>query len=72
MPDQTGTDPLHGVTLKQVLTSLVDTYGWEELGRLIPIRCFQVDPSLNSSLKFLRMTPWARQKVEALYLASLS
>lgn len=71
MPDQTGTDPLHGVTLKQVLTSLVDTYGWEELGRLIPIRCFQVDPSLNSSLKFLRMTPWARQKVEALYLASL-
>ncbi|WP_150304697.1 VF530 family protein [Pseudomonas saliphila] len=72
MPDQTGTDPLHGVTLKQVLTSLVDTYGWEELGRLIPIRCFQVDPSLNSSLKFLRMTPWARQKVEALYLASLN
>lgn len=72
MPDQTGTDPLHGVTLKQVLTSLVDTYGWDELGRLIPIRCFQVDPSLNSSLKFLRMTPWARQKVEALYLASLS
>lgn len=70
MPDQTGSDPLHGVTLKQVLTSLVDTYGWEELGQRIPIRCFQVDPSLNSSLKFLRMTPWARQKVEALYLAS--
>ncbi|MEH6387558.1 MAG: VF530 family protein [Pseudomonas profundi] len=70
MPDQTSNDPLHGVTLKQVLTSLVDTYGWEELGSRIPIRCFQVDPSVNSSLKFLRMTPWARQKVEALYLAS--
>lgn len=69
MPDQAGSDPLHGVTLKQVLTSLVETYGWEELGKQIPIRCFQVDPSLNSSLKFLRMTPWARQKVEALYLA---
>ncbi|QIB49859.1 MULTISPECIES: VF530 family DNA-binding protein [Pseudomonas] len=70
VPDQTSNDPLHGVTLKQVLTSLVDTYGWEELGSRIPIRCFQVDPSVNSSLKFLRMTPWARQKVEALYLAS--
>lgn len=70
MPDQSSNDPLHGVTLKQILTWLVDTYGWEELGQRIPIRCFQSDPSLNSSLKFLRMTPWARQKVEALYLQS--
>ena len=70
MPDQHSNDPLHGVTLKQLLASLVETFGWEELGRRIPIRCFQSDPGLNSSLKFLRMTPWARQKVEALYLQS--
>jgi len=59
---------MHGVTLKMVVTALVDKYGWEELGRLIKIKCFTNDPSINSSLKFLRKTPWARTKVEALYL----
>ena len=63
-------DPLHGVTLKMVLTRLEEKYGWEELGRRINIKCFTSDPSITSSLKFLRKTPWARQKVEALYLRS--
>lgn len=67
MPEQHTNDPLHGITLKELLNSLVETLGWEELGRRIPIRCFQKDPSINSSLKFLRTTPWAREKVEALY-----
>jgi uncharacterized protein (DUF2132 family) len=61
-------DPLHGVTLKMIVTWLVEQYGWEELGRTIDIRCFTHDPSISSSLKFLRKTPWARDKVEALYL----
>lgn len=61
-------NPLHGVTLEKMVAQLVDHYGWEELGRLISIRCFQVDPSVKSSLKFLRKTPWAREKVEQLYL----
>ena len=61
-------DPLHGVTLKMIVTRLVERYGWEELGRIIEIRCFTHDPSIASSLKFLRKTPWARDKVEALYL----
>ncbi len=61
-------DPLHGITLKMVLTRLVAYYGWEKLGRKIPINCFTNDPTLNSSLKLLRRTPWARKKVEALYL----
>ncbi len=61
-------DPLHGITLKEIVTQLVAQYGWEELGRLINIKCFISDPSISSSLKFLRKTPWARQKVEALYL----
>ena len=61
-------DPLHGVTLQTILTRLVERYGWEELGRRITIRCFTHDPSISSSLKFLRRTPWARKKVEALYL----
>jgi len=61
-------DPLHGVTLKMVVTHLVEKYGWEELGSRIKIKCFTSDPSIASSLKFLRKTPWARQKVEALYL----
>ncbi len=64
-------NPLHGITLAQLLTQLVELYGWEELGRRIPIRCFTQDPSLKSSLAFLRRTPWAREKVEALYLAYL-
>jgi uncharacterized protein (DUF2132 family) len=63
-------NPLHGKTLKQVLTSLVEIYGWEELGARITINCFTSDPSLASSLKFLRRTPWAREKVEKLYLAA--
>lgn len=61
-------DPLHGITLKMLVTQLVETYGWEELGKRINIKCFTNDPSINSSLKFLRKTPWAREKVEALYL----
>lgn len=61
-------DPLHGITLKMIVTELEEKYGWEELGQRINIRCFTHDPSINSSLKFLRKTPWARQKVEALYL----
>ena len=61
-------DPLHGITLKHIVTQLVEKYGWEELGQLIKINCFTSNPSIPSSLKFLRKTPWARQKVEALYL----
>lgn len=62
-------DPLHGVTLETVVTELVAAYGWEELGRRIDIRCFNFDPSISSSLKFLRKTPWARAKVEQLYIS---
>ena len=62
------TDPLHGVTLKKILTELVQAFGWEELGRRIDIRCFTHAPSIASSLKFLRRTPWARDKVEEMYL----
>ena len=61
-------DPLHGITLKAIVTQLEEKYGWEELGKHINIKCFTNDPSINSSLKFLRKTPWAREKVEALYL----
>ena len=61
-------DPLHGLTLEVILRTLVDRLGWAELGRTIEIRCFNHDPSLKSSLAFLRKTPWARKKVEALFL----
>ena len=61
-------NPLHGVTLEAIVRALEAHYGWEELSRKIPIRCFSHDPSVNSSLKFLRKTPWAREKVEGLYL----
>jgi uncharacterized protein (DUF2132 family) len=61
-------DPLHGVTLESILSQLVEHHGWQEMGRLIKIRCFNFDPSIKSSLQFLRRTPWARAKVEALYL----
>ena len=61
-------DPLHGVTLEALLTELVGAYGWRELGDRIDIRCFKFDPSIKSSLQFLRKTPWARKKVEELYL----
>ena len=63
-------DPLHGITLEMIVNALVLEYGWEELGMIINIRCFQKDPSVKSSLKFLRRTPWARKKVETLYLKS--
>lgn len=61
-------DPLHGITLEKIVTRLVEQYGWQELGQKINIKCFTTDPSVASSLKFLRKTPWARQKVETLYL----
>lgn len=61
-------DPLHGVTLEMILTELIAYFGWPELGEQVKIRCFTVDPSITSSLKFLRRTPWAREKVESLYL----
>jgi uncharacterized protein (DUF2132 family) len=61
-------DPLHGVTLKTIVTELLEYFGWEELGNRIDIKCFKINPSINSSLKFLRKTPWARKKVEDLYL----
>jgi uncharacterized protein (DUF2132 family) len=61
-------DPLHGVTLEAMVNDLVAFFGWEELARQISIRCFSSDPSVSSSLKFLRKTPWARAKVESLYL----
>jgi len=61
-------DPLHGVTLKMILEQLVAFYGWSELDRRIRINCFSINPSINSSLKFLRKTPWARAKVEELYV----
>jgi len=67
MSEQHKNDPLHGITLEQILNRLVEYYGWEDLGLYIEIRCFNVNPSVKSSLKFLRKTPWARKKVENLY-----
>ena len=64
-------NPLHGLTLESIVTALSNHYGWEELGRRIHIKCFTSDPSVASSLKFLRKTPWAREKVEGLYLFML-
>lgn len=64
-------DPLHGITLKAILEYLVNKYGWEELGDTIRINCFTDNPSISSSLKFLRKTEWARKKVEALYISSI-
>jgi uncharacterized protein (DUF2132 family) len=61
-------DPLHGKTLEMIVTHLVEMYGWEELGNIIRINCFRDNPSIKSSLKFLRKTPWARKKVEELYI----
>ena len=69
MSDQQPNNPLHGITLEQIVKSLVDHYGWRKLGKRIDIRCFNSDPSVKSSLTFLRKTPWARTKVEDLYLA---
>jgi uncharacterized protein (DUF2132 family) len=64
-------NPLHGKTLEMILQHLVDLYGWEDLGQIIRINCFTYDPSIKSSLTFLRKTPWARKKVEDLYIDSL-
>lgn len=64
-------NPLHGMTLEAIILALVEGYGWEGLAERIPVRCFTHDPSVNSSLKFLRKTPWARDKVEGLYLFML-
>lgn len=68
MPDTQPGNPLHGVTLEAMLNRLVEQIGWEAMGRAIPIRCFTHEPGIRSSLKFLRATPWAREKVERLYL----
>ena len=64
-------NPLHGLTLEAIVTQLADFYGWDDLGQRIPVRCFTHEPSVGSSLKFLRKTPWAREKVESLYLYML-
>jgi len=64
-------DPLHGITLERIVTELVERHGWDELGRRIPIRCFMFDPSVKSSLKFLRKNPWARKKVEDWFIGEL-
>ena len=71
MSEEHKNNPLHGINLKQIMNELVDKYGWDELGRRINIRCFNYDPSINSCLKFLRKTPWARTKVENLYVAMI-
>jgi len=71
MEKQTSNDPLHGVTLKVILEKLVDFYGFDTLGELIKIKCFTENPSIKSSLTFLRKTDWARKKVEELYVKSL-
>lgn len=68
MEDKNKNNPMHGITLEMIINSLVEDYGWDDLGKRIDIRCFKHDPSIKSSLKFLRKTPWARTKVENLYL----
>jgi uncharacterized protein (DUF2132 family) len=70
MNEPNATDPLHGMTLEAILLKLVNKYGWDGLAKRIDIRCFKSDPSINSSLKFLRKTPWARKQVEDLYVNS--
>lgn len=72
MTAHTSKDPLHGVTLEMQINALVARFGWDKLGQLININCFKKDPSVKSSLTFLRRTPWARAEVEALYLDSLN
>jgi len=71
MANEQPNSPLHGITLEMILNQLVKQYGWAELGDRIPIKCFTDNPSIKSSLKFLRQTPWARKKVEDLYLKSI-
>jgi uncharacterized protein (DUF2132 family) len=70
-PQEQPNNPLHGVKLENILEALVLHYGWEEMGHAIDIRCFNYDPSIRSSLKFLRRTPWAREKVEQLYVVMM-
>lgn len=70
MGSQQPNNPLHGMTLESVVVKLVDYYGWDELANKISINCFRNDPSVKSSLKFLRKMPWARQQVESLYIAT--
>ncbi|MEI6386873.1 MAG: VF530 family protein [Spirochaetota bacterium] len=70
-PTPQANNPLHGLTLEAILSTLVEKYGWEGLAGRIPVKCFMSDPSLKSSLTFLRRTPWAREKVEKLYLGRL-
>jgi uncharacterized protein (DUF2132 family) len=70
MTETNTTDPLHGMTLEAILNKLVNKYGWDGLAKRIDINCFKSDPSINSSLKFLRKTPWARKEVEDLYVNS--
>ena len=69
--EQQSNDPLHGITLEAIVTYLVNVYGWKELGQRIRINCFTSNPSIKSSLTFLRKTPWARKKVEYLYIKSI-
>ena len=71
MTDTNTKDPLHGVTLEMIINRLVEQYGWDGLGERIPIKCFTNNPSIKSSLKFLRRTPWARKKVETLYIRTV-
>jgi len=68
-PNNQANNPLHGITLEAIVTILFEHYGWDGLADRIPVNCFIKDPSIKSSLKFLRKTPWAKDKVEALYLA---
>lgn len=70
MSNLPATRTLQGITLEAILTELVEQYGWEKMGMMIDIKCFTIDPSIKSSLKFLRKTPWARTKVEELYLST--
>ena len=70
MPQDQINNPLHGITLEKVVTGLVDYYGWEALSKEIDINCFKSNPSIKSSLKFLRKTPWAREKVEKLFIST--
>lgn len=71
MMEEKSKDLLHGMTLEKIVRALVDHYGWEDLGQIIKINCFIKDPSINSSLKFLRKTEWARKKVENLYISTV-
>ena len=71
-PAPKSNDPLHGITLEKIVTRLAEEHGWPELGRLVPVRCFLYDPSVKSSLTFLRKTPWARKKVEDLYVQTIA